>query len=76
MADLFRINGIGQEYAQLLEVSGVDTVPELAHRNATNLVAKMEEVNEAKNLTRKTPSVTVVEKWIAQAKELPRVIEY
>jgi predicted flap endonuclease-1-like 5' DNA nuclease len=76
MADLFRINGIGQEYAQLLEVSGVDTVPELAQRNATNLVAKMEEVTEAKNLTRKTPSVTEVEKWIAQAKELPRVIEY
>ena len=76
MADLFRLNGVGQEYAELLEVAGVDTVPELAQRNATNLTAKMEEVNEAKNLTRKTPSATEVEKWIAQAKELPRVIEY
>ena len=76
MADLFRLNGVGQEYAELLEVAGVDTVPELAQRNAANLTAKMEEVNEAKNLTRKTPSATVVEKWIAQAKELPRVIEY
>ena len=76
MADLFRLNGVGQEYAQLLEVAGVDTVPELAQRNAANLTAKMEEVNEAKNLTRKTPSATEVEKWIAQAKELPRVIEY
>ena len=76
MADLFRLNGVGQEYAELLEVAGVDTVPELAQRNAANLTAKMEEVNEAKNLTRKTPSVLEVEKWIAQAKELPRVIEY
>lgn len=76
MADLFRLNGVGQEYAELLEVAGVDTVPELAQRNAANLTAKMEEVNEAKNLTRKTPSVLDVEKWIAQAKELPRVIEY
>ena len=76
MADLFRLNGVGQEYAELLEVAGVDTVPELAQRNAANLTAKMEEVNEAKNLTRKTPSATEVEKWIAQAKELPRVIEY
>ena len=76
MADLFRLNGVGQEYAELLEVAGVDTVPELAQRNATNLTAKMEEVNAAKNLTRKTPSATEVEKWIAQAKELPRVIEY
>ena len=49
---------------------------ELAQRNAANLTAKMEEVNEAKNLTRKTPSAAEVEKWIAQAKELPRVIEY
>ncbi len=76
MADLFRLNDVGQEYAELLEVAGVDTVPELAQRNAANLTAKMEEVNEAKNLTRKTPSATEVEKWIAQAKELPRVIEY
>ena len=76
MADLFRLNGVGQEYAELLEVAGVDTVPELAQRNAANLTAKMEEVNEAKNLTRKTPSATEVEKWIAQVKELPRVIEY
>lgn len=76
MADLFRLNGVGQEYAELLEVAGVDTVPELAQRNAANLTAKMEEVNEAKNLTRKTPSATEVEKWIAQAKELPRIIEY
>ena len=76
MADLFRLNGVGQEYAELLEVAGVYTVPELAQRNAANLTAKMEEVNEAKNLTRKTPSATEVEKWIAQAKELPRVIEY
>lgn len=76
MADLFRLNGVGQEYAELLEVAGVDTVPELAQRNAANLTAKMEEINEAKNLTRKTPSVLEVEKWIAQAKELPRVIEY
>lgn len=76
MADLFRLNGVGQEYAELLEVAGVDTVPELAQRNAANLTAKMEEVNEAKNLTRKTPSAAEVEKWIAQAKELPRVIEY
>ena len=76
MADLFRLNGVGQEYAELLEVAGVDTVPELAQRNAANLTAKMEEVNAAKNLTRKTPSATEVEKWIAQAKELPRVIEY
>lgn len=76
MADLFRINGVGQEYAELLEAAGVDTVPELAQRNAENLTAKMEEVNEEKNLVRRTPSLTVVEKWVEEAKSLPRVLIY
>lgn len=76
MADLFRISGVGQEFAELLEAAGVDTVPELAQRNADNLTAKMEEVNEAKNLTRRTPSLKEVEKWVAEAKSLPRALEY
>lgn len=76
MADLFRINGVGQEFAELLEAAGVDTVPELAQRNAINLVAAMEEVNEEKELTRRTPSLKEVEKWVAEAKTLPRVLEY
>ena len=76
MADLFRINGIGEEYSELLEAAGVDTVPELAMRNAENLTAKMEEVNEKKKLVRRTPSLKEVEKWIDEAKTLPRVLEY
>lgn len=76
MADLFRITGVGQEFAELLEAAGVDTVPELAQRRADNLTAKMVEVNEEKNLTRRTPSLAEVEKWVAEAKTLPRVLEY
>ena len=76
MADLFRIHGVGKEYAELLEAAGVDTVPELAQRNAENLTKKMVEVNEASQLTRRTPSPAEVEKWIAEAKTLPRRIEY
>ncbi len=76
MVDLYRINGIGSEFSELLEASGVDTVPELAMRNAENLTKKMEEVNETKKLTRRTPSLKEVTDWIAQAKELPRALEY
>ncbi len=76
MCDLFRIHGVGPEFAELLEAAGVDTVPELAQRKAENLAAKMEEVNAEKSLTRKVPSVVDVEKWVAQAKELPRALEY
>ncbi len=75
-ADLFRVPGIGEEYSDLLEFSGVDTVPELAQRNAENLYKKMVEVNEAKKLVRQLPSQGQVEGWINAAKSLPRVVEY
>ena len=75
-ADLFRLDGVAGEYAELLEAAGVDSVPELAHRNAENLCQKLMEVNEAKKLVRVVPVQTQVEKWIEQAKTLPRVITY
>lgn len=76
MADLYRISGVGSEYAELLEAAGVDTVPDLARRSAENLTVKLAEVNEAKKLTRRAPTLAEVTKWIEHAKELPRVIEY
>jgi len=76
MADLFRINGVASQYAELLECAGVDTVKELQHRNAENLAAKMAEVNEAKNLVRRPPSSNVVGNWVAQAKKLPAKVSY
>lgn len=66
-ADLMRIDGIGGEYSELLETAGVDSVPELARRNADNLTAKMEEVNAAEKLTRRVPSVEQVTSWIEAA---------
>jgi uncharacterized membrane protein HdeD (DUF308 family) len=74
--DLYRIKGVGSEYADLLEESGVDTVMELAHRNPQNLYEKMSSVNEIKQLVRKMPAQNQVEVWIEQAKQLPRVIHY
>jgi predicted flap endonuclease-1-like 5' DNA nuclease len=75
-ADLFRINGVGEEYADLLEAAGVDTVPELAQRNSENLYQKLSKVNEEKKLVRQLPSQTQVQGWVEQAKDLPRVIAY
>lgn len=76
LADLFRIKGIGEEYSDLLEEAGVDTVPELAQRNAENLHAKLAEVNAEKSLVRRLPAASQVADWVAQAKALPRVITY
>jgi predicted flap endonuclease-1-like 5' DNA nuclease len=74
--DLFRIKGVGEEYADLLEEAGVDTVPELAQRKPDNLLQKMTEVNAMKKLVRRLPVLSQVTNWVEQAKKMPRVITY
>jgi predicted flap endonuclease-1-like 5' DNA nuclease len=76
MADMFRIKGIGEEYSELLEAAGVDTVPELAQRRADNLTQKLAEVNEQKQHVRRLPTEVQVTGWIEVAKTLPRVVTY
>ncbi len=75
-ADLFRVKGIGPQFAELLEAAGVDTVKELATRNAENLARKMLEVNEAEHRVKRVPVVAEVQKMIDIAKELPGVVTY
>jgi predicted flap endonuclease-1-like 5' DNA nuclease len=75
-ADLYRIKGVAEEYSDLLEEAGVDTVPELAQRNPENLYAKLVEVNDMKKLVRQLPSQRQVGDWVQQAKALPRMIQY
>jgi predicted flap endonuclease-1-like 5' DNA nuclease len=74
--DLYRIKGIGEEYADLLEAAGVDTVVELAQRVPENLHTKLAETNAEKNLVRQLPTEAMVADWVAQAKSLPRYLKY
>lgn len=75
-ADLYRVKGVGQEYSDLLEEAGVDTIVELAKRVPENLHAKMLEANEKKNLVNRPPPLSAVKDWVDQAKKLKRVVEY
>jgi predicted flap endonuclease-1-like 5' DNA nuclease len=75
-ADLYRIKGVGSEFADLLEAAGVDTVAELARRNAANLSTTFAELDMARNTTRRIPSEAVVQGWIDEAKSLDKVVEY
>lgn len=75
-ADLCRIKGVGSEYSDLLECSGVDTIKELALRKSANLHQKMTEVNKKKKLVRQFPSEKMVGNWVKQAKKLKRVVTY
>ncbi len=76
MADLCRVEGIGPEFAELLEAAGVDTVKELRTRNPDNLAERMAAVNEEKKLTRRVPSAMVVSRWIHGAKALPALVTH
>jgi predicted flap endonuclease-1-like 5' DNA nuclease len=75
-ADLFRISGIGPQYAELLEAAGVDSVAELAQRVPANLHAKLTEVQAQKNLTARVPAASFVADWVEQAKQLPKVVSH
>jgi predicted flap endonuclease-1-like 5' DNA nuclease len=75
-ADIMRIQGIGPQWSDLLEMAGVNTVREMAMRNPENLYNTLIEINEEKKLVRQLPSEAQVEDWIEQAKELPRILTY
>ena len=74
--DLMRIQGVGEEYSDLLEAAGVDTVAELARRSPANLYKALAAVNQEKKLVRKMPTQDQVAGWIAQAGKLPKVLTY
>jgi predicted flap endonuclease-1-like 5' DNA nuclease len=75
-ADLFRVKGIAGQFSELLEAAGVDTVKELATRNAENLHEKLVQTNEKSNLTGRVPTVESLKEMIAHAKTLEAKITY
>ncbi len=76
LSDLMRIKGVGEEYSDLLEEAGVDTVKELRNRNPDNLYEAMVTTNKTKKLVRRVPSLKQVKKWVAQAETLPPILTY
>ena len=74
--DLMRLTGVGSEYSDLLEAAGVDSPAELARRNAANLAVTLGEANAARSLVRQVPSEPMVERWIEEAKTLPKIVEH
>jgi large subunit ribosomal protein L20 len=75
-ADLARIKGVDANSAALLEAAGVDTVVELANRNAANLHERLVTVNQDAGLVQVLPSAAEVADWIEQAKQMERAVHY
>ncbi|HEY46189.1 MAG: ferredoxin [Anaerolineae bacterium SM23_ 63] len=76
LADLMRIKGIGEEYSDLLEEAGVDTVKELRVRRPDHLYQAIIKANEVKRLVRRVPSQRAVKNWVQQAKKLPPLVTH
>ena len=73
--DLFRVNGIGDQYAEFLRAVGVDTVLKLSSRKPEKLVAEMAQLNVTNRLVRRIPTIRQIENWIDQAGKLPSLIQ-
>ncbi|TFH37379.1 MAG: DUF4332 domain-containing protein [Anaerolineales bacterium] len=76
LADLMRIKVIAEEYSDLLEEAGVDTVKELRNRNPENLYEALAKTNQAQSLVRRLASPQQVKSWVDQSKELTPIITY
>ncbi len=75
-ADLFRIKGVGPQFAELLEATGVDTVKEFRHRRPDNLHTRLVEVNTERNLCGRVPSEKELTAMIQQAATLEPMVTY
>ena len=75
-ADLMRVKGVGEEYSDLLEAAGVDTVKELRNRNPETLLVKMTQVNNRQKLVRRLPTESMVRRWVEHAQQLPPAVSH
>ena len=73
--DLFRINGVAEDYAELLEAVDVHSINDLAYQDPELLAERINRVNEEKQLVQRQPSLKVVKRWVKEAKQLPKIIE-
>ncbi len=76
LSDLLRIKGVGEEYSDMLEEVGVDTVKELKMRNVGNLYPAIKNYCDKSRLVRKAPSERQVASWITQAKVMRPMLKY
>ena len=73
-ADLMRIQGVNPEFANAINLIGIDSVKEFAYRNAKTTVEKLKELKkENPKILSKVPTLKNIEAWISEAKNLADV---
>jgi len=75
LADLMRVDGVGEDYSALLWHAGVTSVPELAQQNPDGLMKILDNSNRRLNVVNRLPAAERVKEWIQQAQDIPPLIE-
>ena len=77
-ADLLRIEGITPDWAEMLEVAGVDTVKELRNRLPENLHRKMVETRaeNPRQFHSEAPELEQIRSWIDAAKSMEPAVTH
>ncbi|TFF86763.1 MAG: DUF4332 domain-containing protein [Promethearchaeota archaeon] len=70
-ADLMRVQTISPSIANALNLIGIDSLKELAYRNAKNSLEKLKKLKqEDPNALEKVPTLKTMEDWIKRAKKI------
>ena len=65
--ELTNLDGVGPKYLELLEAAGIESVNSLSENTPEELLANLLSVNEAKEITKRPPTLHLVEKWVRDA---------
>lgn len=74
--ELAKIHRLSEECIALLELCGITTLSELAHRRYDNLYHQLKDVNQNLPLVERLPSVSLVKSWIEAARLMPKTIKH
>jgi len=66
--DISELAGVGPKYRQLLKAAGITSIAVIAESESEELLKKLVEINESEGITKRNPTMYVVERWIEAAK--------
>ena len=66
--DIGELPGVGPKFQQLLKAAGVTSIAFVAESEPEELLRRLVEVNESEGITKRHPTMYVVERWIEAAK--------
>lgn len=75
MADLMRVNGLGESYCHLLRAAGVRRLEDLRQAQAEELYRAIEQVDNFQEWVGRLPSFRRVRSWIDASRRIPMVID-